>query len=110
MAYHRKVNPETIGVIIERYLATEALSDMEIAQRLGIGTTTVNLYRRQCEIPVSDKFARKFDVKYGPQALERFTAMVQAHMPLAQIARTFGFTREYARQVRAQLRKRGTCV
>lgn len=110
MAFHRKVNPETIGAVIERYLATEALSDTEIAQRLGIGASTVNIYRRRYGIPHSDKFARKFDAKYGAGALERFAAMVQAYTPLAQIAREFHFSREYARQVREQLRKRGVSV
>ena len=107
MAYPRKVNPETIGALIQHYIATEALSDTEIAQRLGIGASTVNIYRRQCEIPVSDKFARKFDAKYGAGALARFAAMVRTHTPLAQLAREYHFTREYARQVREQLRKRG---
>lgn len=110
MAYPRKVNPETIGAVIQRYLATEALSDTEIAQRLGIGASTVNLYRRLYAIPVSDKFARKFDAKYGVGALERFTSLVQTHTPLAQIAREFHFSREYARQVKEQLRRRGTHV
>lgn len=107
MAFTRKINPNTIGAVLEQYLATEALSDTEIAQRLGVGTTTVNLYRRHCGLPPSDKFARKFDAKYGAGALQRCIAMLQSHTPLAQIAREFRFSREYARQVKEQLRKRG---
>jgi hypothetical protein len=77
----------------------ETLSDAQIARLLHVGTSTASHWRNKFHIKPADKFKRKFQEKYGPDALESFDMMIQHGATLQEIGHAFGFSREYARQV-----------
>lgn len=101
---YRKVDPVTIGATIARYVTEEALSDREIAQREGVSMSTIAHWRNRAGIAPADKFVKSFQQIYGIGALTRFRIMLDHHTPLAEIGRHFGFSREYARQVKEKLK------
>ena len=97
--YPVKINKGTIEKTLHQKVGVETLSDAEIAQQLGVGTSTISHWRNKFNIPRADKFNRKFKEKYGPDALENFDLMIKNRATLQVIAKHFGFSREYARQV-----------
>jgi len=88
---------------LEQFLRTkielETLTDAQIARVLHVGSSTVTHWRHKFRIKPADKFKRKFQEKYGPNALERFESLIRQGVTLQMIGRYFGFSREYARQV-----------
>jgi len=88
---------------LEEFIRTkielETLTDAQIARLLNVGTSTVSHWRNKFHIKPADKFKRKFEEKYGPDALRSFDILVQHNATLQEIGRYFGFSREYARQV-----------
>jgi hypothetical protein len=88
---------------IEQFLRTkielETLTDAQIAGLLHVGPSTVANWRNKLHIKPADKFKRKFQEKYGPDALESFDSLIRHGATLQEIGRSFGFSREYARQV-----------
>jgi hypothetical protein len=92
---------------IERFIRTkverEALTDAQIARLLHVGTSTASHWRNKFHIKPADKFKRKFQEKYGLDALDCFDMMIQHGATLQEIAHYFGFSREYARQVHNKL-------
>ncbi|MEK7099122.1 MAG: hypothetical protein AAB916_01230 [Patescibacteria group bacterium] len=81
----------------------EALTDGQIAHLLNVVPSTVSQWRNKFNIKPADKFKKKFKEKYGPDALECFDVMIRNRATLQEIARHFGFSREYARQVHNKL-------
>ena len=94
-----KVNKANIEKFIREKVEGDALTDAQIARLLNVGTSTVSHWRNKFNIKPADKFKRKFKEKYGMDALESFDLMVRNRTTLQEIANSFGFTREYARQV-----------
>lgn len=84
-----------------------AETDKQMAVRLGFGTTTIAHWRKRFNIKPADKFYRKFNEKYDKKGgIERFILMVEEKATLQEIARHFGFSREYARQIYKKLYKK----
>jgi transposase len=98
-----KINKQLIEQFIREKVEIETLSDMQIAHLLNVGPSTVSHWRNRFHIRPADKFRRKFTEKYGLHALAWFDTMVKNRATLQEIARFFGFSREYARQVRNKL-------
>ena len=92
--------------IIER-MVLEGYRDEDIGKVLGLSVPAVCQWRQRFGIPAADKFARTFTRTYGPDAIETFIAQRRHGTSLAELGRTFGFTREYARQVEECLQERG---
>jgi DNA-binding CsgD family transcriptional regulator len=88
---------------LEQFLRTkielETLTDAQIARVLHVGSSTVSHWRHNFRIKPADKFKRKFQEKYGPDAFESFDSLIRHGATLQEIGRSFGFSREYARQV-----------
>lgn len=78
----------------------EKLYDYEISQILKVSKGLVSNLRRLCGTKKADAFTRRFDEIYGGGAVDRFKALIEdPDNSLSDVARIFGFTREYARQV-----------
>jgi len=92
---------------LEQFLRTkielETLTDAQIARILHVGMSTVAHWRHKFHIKPADKFKRKFQEKYGPDALKHFERLVRQGATLQTIGCYFGFSREYARQVYGKL-------
>jgi hypothetical protein len=85
--------------LLRTKIELEALTDAQIARLLHVGASTVAHWRYKFHIKPADKFKRKFQEKYGPEALESFDTLVREGVTLQEIGHYFGFSREYARQV-----------
>jgi len=94
-----KIDKGHIEQFIRTKVEQERLGDAQIAQLLHVGTSTASHWRNKFHIKPADKFERKFQEKYGPDALECFDMMICHGGSLQEVATYFGFTREYARQV-----------
>jgi AraC-like DNA-binding protein len=77
----------------------EGLYDYEIACLLNVGPGLVGRLRKVHGIGRAKAFSRRFESTYGRGALETFKEIVERpNKTLADVARHFGFSREYARQ------------
>ena len=94
-----KIDKTYIEQFIRTKIELERFTDAQIARLLNVGTSTVFHWRHKFHIKPADKFKRKFQEKYGPDALASFDLMVRHGATLQKIGRSFGFSREYARQV-----------
>ena len=94
-----KIDKAHIEQFIRTKVERETLTDAQIAGLLHVGTSTASHWRNKFHIKPADKFKRKFQEKYGPEALEGFDMMIRHGATLQEIASYFGFSREYARQV-----------
>jgi len=94
-----KIDKAQIEQFIRAKIELETLGDAQIARLLNVGTSTASHWRNKFHIKPADKFKRKFQEKYGPDALESFDMMIKHRATLQEIAHAFGFSREYARQV-----------
>lgn len=84
----------------------ENWTDAEIARVIGVGTSTIWRWRREIlGLAPRDKFLRKFESIYGAGALRLFLDMLAENRSLAEIGVEFGFSREYARQVKEKLKE-----
>ena len=68
-----------------RKLVGEGLSQREIADRLGVAKTTVNYHVRRLQIPVDDRFARRYDWK-------EIQAAYDGGLSRKQCMKRFGFS------------------
>lgn len=94
-----KVDKLHIEQFIREKVEIDTLTDAQIARLLNVGTSTVSHWRNKFHIKPADKFKRKFQEKYGVDAIEYFDMMIKNRATLQDIASCFGFSREYARQV-----------
>ena len=94
-----KIDKAHIEQFIRTKIELETLTDAQIACLLHVGASTVSNWRNKFHIKPADKFKRKFQEKYGPDALESFDSLIRHGATLQEIGRYFGFSREYARQV-----------
>ena len=79
---------------------TEGLYDYEIAGILNIDLPIVRKVKKIYGIKRSNCFTRRFDERYGKGSTKIFRSIIEdPHSSLADVARHFGFSREYARQV-----------
>ena len=94
-----KIDKAHIEQFIRTKVERETLTDAQIACLLNMGASTASHWRNKFHIKPADKFKRKFQEKYGPNALEIFDSLIRHGATLREIGRYFGFSREYARQV-----------
>jgi Mn-dependent DtxR family transcriptional regulator len=99
----QKIDASRIEQFLRAKVEMEQLSDREMALVLQVSPSTVTHWRHKFHIQPADKFTRKFQEKYGPDALECLDRMRSQHATLRAIARHFGFSPEYARQVSNKL-------
>lgn len=106
-----KIDWQEAEHFIRTKIEEETWSDKQVALLLGVGPSTFTFHRRQMGIKPANKFVRRFNEKYaeryntqyGSDAVSAFRAMVQQKISLQDIGISFGFSREYARQVYRQL-------
>ena len=78
----------------------EGLYDYEIAGILNIDLPIVREVKKIYGIKRSNCFTRRFDARYGKDSTKTFQRIIESpHSSLADVAKHFGFSREYARQV-----------
>jgi len=79
----------------------EGLFDYEIASLLDVSSAWIGKLRRGLGLNSSKKkFLRRFEQKYGKDAVREFKEIIEKEENgLSDVARYFGFTREYARHV-----------
>ena len=94
-----KIDKVRIEYFIRTKVEMETLTDAQIARLLNVVNSTASYWRNKFHIKPADKFQRKFQEKYGPDALACFTMMRRHGATLQEIGSYFGFSREYARQV-----------
>ncbi len=95
---------ERFGLPLDEFLKQkvegDTLYDHEIAPLLNVSTSFVRKLRHALGIERANAFSRRFEKTYGEGALERFKRLVEhPNKSLADVARSFSFSREYARQV-----------
>ena len=98
-----KIDKGHIEQFIRTKVEQERLGNAQIAQLLHVGTSTASHWRNKFHIKPADKFERKFQEKYGLDALACFDRIIRHGGSLQEVANYFGFTREYARQVYTKL-------
>jgi hypothetical protein len=85
---------------IKYKVEVESLYDYEIARILNGQPAAIGRLRNDFGIKRADVFSRRFDRTYGLGAVETFKKMVDdPDNSLSDVARHFGFTRQYAWQV-----------
>jgi hypothetical protein len=94
-----QIDQDRIEHFMRRKVEHERLGDAQLAQLLHVGSSTASRWRNKFHIKPADTFARKFQEKYGPDALACFDMIIRHGGTLQEIAHAFGFTHEYARQV-----------
>ena len=77
----------------------EKLYDYEISQLLNVSKGLVSNLRKLCGTKKADAFTRRFERIYGTGAVDRFKRLIEnTDNSLSDVAKTFRFSREYARQ------------
>lgn len=72
----------------------------EIAGSLNVSPALIGRLRKEFGIKRADGFQRRFQNKYGEDALEVFQGMIEVSgASLSDVARHFGFSRQYASDV-----------
>ena len=85
---------------IKHKVEVENLYDYELATILNVDRPFIGKLRKTFGMKKSAKFPRQFERTYGPGAVERLKKIIEnPDKSLASVARHFGFSREYARQV-----------
>lgn len=92
---------DRFGVSLDRFIRyhirAQSLHDYEIAEMLDVNTVLIGRLRKKFGIKRADGFIRRFRGTYGEDALERFREIIQQpHASLSDVARHFGFSRQYA--------------
>ena len=89
-----------LGEFLKQKVEIDTLYDHEIAPLLNVSASSIRKLRRSFGIARAKAFTRRFEKTYGAGALERFKKLVEhPNTSLADVARSFFFSREYARQV-----------
>jgi len=85
---------------IKNKVEEESLHDYEIANILNVRAARIGRLRKGFGIKKINGFPRRFDRTHGYGAVEIFKTMIENRdISLSDLARYFGFSREYARQV-----------
>lgn len=95
---------EELRELLVAKVQNEGLFDYEIASLLRVNPSLVSKVRRSLGLDNKKRFMRRFEQKYGQGAIGLFKEMVKdPDKSLSEVARHFGFTREYARHVYKKL-------
>jgi hypothetical protein len=90
----------TLKDFMKQRVEKDGLTDTEISHILHISWGTVGTLRRQFGLKKPSLFFRHFERRYGPGAVQRFKAIIEdPFSSLTDVGRSFGFTRETARQI-----------
>lgn len=90
----------TVRDFMKQKVEKDGLTDREISHILHIHWSIVGNLRRQFGLKKPHPFFRHFERSYGPGAVRRFRAIIEdPSTSLADVGRSFGFTRETARQI-----------
>lgn len=85
---------------MKQKVESDALCDHEIAPLLNVSVSSIRKIRYAYGIEKANSFSRRFEAKYGVRSLETFKRLAEnPNHSLADVARRFSFSREYARQV-----------
>ena len=85
---------------VKQKVEKDNLYDYELAGILNVNRAFIGKLRKTFVIEKSAKFSRQFERIYGAGAVERFKKIIEnPDNTLVYVARHFGFSREYARQV-----------
>ena len=91
---------EDLYDFIKQKIEVEALYDYEIASILNLSKTSFRKLRSGFGIKKANGFSRRFESVYGKGSVALFKEIIEnPESSLADVARHFGFSREYARQV-----------
>ena len=89
-----------LSQFIKRKVEVEGFYDYEVAGILNVDGGSIGKLRKTFGISRADRFAKRFAGTYGTGSLNTFKKLVEnPDNTLADVARHFGFSREYARQV-----------
>ena len=95
---------EELRDLLTAKVQEEGLFDYEIASLLRVNPSLVSKMRKSLGLDNQKRFIRRFERKYGEGAIDTFKKMVKnPENSLSDVARHFGFTREYARHVYRKL-------
>ncbi len=98
-----KVNEQfgmTLGEFIKQKVELGALYDYEIAAILNVNIWDIITLRNSFGISKRNVFSKRFERTYGKGAVNIFKKMIEnPENCLADVARHFGYSREYARYV-----------
>ncbi|MBW1707902.1 MAG: hypothetical protein JRJ86_22545 [Deltaproteobacteria bacterium] len=90
----------SLNDFLKQKIEVEAFYDYEIAGILNSRVDLIRNLRNDFGIKKANGFPRRFERAYGKGAVEAFKEMVEnLNNSLSDVARHFGFSREYARQV-----------
>lgn len=85
---------------IKQKVEVENLYNYELACILNVNGSLIGKLKKTFEIKKAAKFLRRFERTYGAGAVKKFKKIIEnPDNSLAGVARHFGFSREYARQV-----------
>jgi hypothetical protein len=85
---------------IKQKVEVENLYNYELACILNVNGSFIEKLKKTFEIKKAAKFLRRFERTYGASAVKKFKKIIEnPDNSLAGVARHFGFSREYARQV-----------
>jgi hypothetical protein len=93
-----------LNEFLKQKVEVESLYNYEIAALLDVEKTIVGKLIRQTGLKRKNGFIRRFESRYGKGSVDIFKDMVERlDTSLSDIARHFGFSREYARQAHLNL-------
>jgi len=89
-----------LNAFLKKKVEVESLYNYEIADLLEVDKNTIGKLIRQNGLKRKNGFIRRFKIKYGKGSVSKFKNMIErTETSLTDVARHFGFSREYARQV-----------
>lgn len=88
-----------LNAFLKQKVEIESLYNYEIANLLDVDKNTIGQLIRQNGLKRKNGFNRRFEKNYGKGSVSKFKNMIErTHTSLTDVARFFGFSREYARQ------------
>jgi ribosomal protein S24E len=90
----------TLKDFLKQRIEGDGFFDREIADTLHVSISTAHKLRKQYGIKKADTVLKRFETTYGPGAVQLFQDIIEdPSTSLSDVGRSFGFTRENARQV-----------